>query len=190
MISLGRLKASKSGLRGSCGATAGAVRCVHESVGRLLVNQKHRPHTKRWTRYERLYQFTTIDDCTPIRILKVYDACNQRTAMQFTDEAFRGLPFRVHVMQTDNGAEFQSQFHYHLEALDIRHVYIRPRTPHLNGRSNDHIGSTTRSFINCWTRTAWRMTSTCSTSSCASGRTTTITTVRTGRSMAKPRTNG
>jgi transposase InsO family protein len=40
----------------------------------------------------------------------------------------------VHVVQTDNGAKFQSQFHWHLETLDIRHVNIRPRTPHLNGK--------------------------------------------------------
>ena len=33
-----------------------------------------------------------------------------------------------------NGAEFQSHFHWHLESLDIPHVYIRPRTPHLNGK--------------------------------------------------------
>src|SRR4029077_5482468 len=26
------------------------------------------------------------------------------------------------------------RFHWHLEARDIRHVYIRPRTPHLNGK--------------------------------------------------------
>jgi transposase InsO family protein len=32
------------------------------------------------------------------------------------------------------GAEFQSEFHWHLETQDIRHVYIRPRTPHLNGK--------------------------------------------------------
>jgi transposase InsO family protein len=38
------------------------------------------------------------------------------------------------VVQTDNGAEFQSEFHWHLERLDIRHVYIRPRTPRLNGK--------------------------------------------------------
>jgi hypothetical protein len=29
---------------------------------------------------KRLYKFTAFDDCTRIRILKVYDACNQRTA--------------------------------------------------------------------------------------------------------------
>ena len=31
-------------------------------------------------------------------------------------------------------AEFQSRFPWHIEGLDIRHVYIRPRTPHLNGK--------------------------------------------------------
>ena len=82
----------------------------------------------------RLFQFTAIDDCTRIRVLKIYDACNQRTARLFIDEVLRRLPFRVHVVQTDNGAEFQSEFHWHLERLDIRHVYIRPRTPRLNGK--------------------------------------------------------
>ena len=124
---------------------------------RLPANLKHRPHARRWQRYEkplpghrlqidvkfleripgtrkRLYQFTAIDDCTRIRVLKVYDACNQGTAVRFLDEALRRLPFRVQVVQTDNGAEFQSQFHWHVEALDIRHVYIRPRAPHLNGK--------------------------------------------------------
>ena len=135
---------------------------VHRILGkhgmsRLPANQKHRPHAKRWKRYEKpqpghrlqmdvkfleripgtrkhLYQFTAIDDCTRIRVLKVYDACNQTTAIRFIDDVLRRLPFRVHVLQTDNGAEFQSRFHWHVEALDIRHVYIRPRTPHLNGK--------------------------------------------------------
>ena len=139
-----------------------AVSSVHRILGkhgmsRLPANQKYRPHRTRWTRYEkpqpghrlqldvkfleripgtqkRLYQFTAIDDCTRIRVLKVYDACNQRTAIRFIDEVMRRLPFRVHVIQSDNGAEFQSQFHWHVESLDIRHVYIRPRSPHLNGK--------------------------------------------------------
>jgi len=46
----------------------------------------------------------------------------------------RRPPFRVLVVQTDNGAEFQSKFRWHLEDLDVRHVYIRPRTPRLNGK--------------------------------------------------------
>jgi transposase InsO family protein len=130
---------------------------VRHGMNRLPANQKHRRHGQRWQRYEkpqpghrlqmdvkfleripgtrkRLYQFTAIDDCTRIRVLKVYDACNQATAIRFVDEVLRRLPFRVQVVQTDNGAEFQSHFHWHLERLDIRHAYIRPRTPHLNGK--------------------------------------------------------
>jgi transposase InsO family protein len=126
-------------------------------MNRLPANQKYRRHAHRWTRYEkaqpghrlqvdvkfleripgtrrRFYQFTAIDDCTRIRVLKVFDTCNQRTAIDFIDDVLRRLPFRVHVIQTDNGAEFQSHFHWHLEERDIRHVYIRPRTPHLNGK--------------------------------------------------------
>jgi len=126
-------------------------------LNRLPVNQKHRPHKRRWHRYEkprpghrlqvdvkflerlpgtgrRFYQFTAIDDCTRIRVLKVFDACNQRTAIRFLDDVRRRLPFRILVVQTDNGAEFQTQFNAHLQQLDIRHVYIRPRTPHLNGK--------------------------------------------------------
>ncbi len=67
--------------------------------------------------------------------MKVYDACNQRTAIAFIHDVLRRLPFRVQVIQTDRGAEFQSHFHWHLEDRDIRHVYIRPRTPHLNGKA-------------------------------------------------------
>jgi len=126
-------------------------------MSRLPANQKHRPYGKRWKRYEkvtpghrlqvdvkfleripgtrrRLFQFTAIGDCTRIRVLKIFDACNQRAAIQFIDEVLRRLPFRVHVVQTDNGAEFQSQFHWHLESRDVRHCYIRPRTPRLNGK--------------------------------------------------------
>ena len=130
---------------------------IRHDMNRLPANQKHRAHARRWRRYEkpqpghrlqidvkfleripgtrkRFYQFTAIDDCTRLRVLKVYDACNQGTAIRFLDEVLRRLPFRVRVVQTDNGAEFQSHFHWRLEALDIRHAYIRPRTPHLNGK--------------------------------------------------------
>ena len=33
-----------------------------------------------------------------------------------------------------NMHEFQSGFHRHVEDLGIRHVYIKPRTPRLNGK--------------------------------------------------------
>ena len=56
------------------------------------------------------HQFTAIDDCTRVRVLRVYDHLNQKTAIQFIDYVFEKLPFRVEVIQTDNGADFQSAF--------------------------------------------------------------------------------
>ena len=44
------------------------------------------------------------------------------------------LPFKVDVIQTDNGAESQAQFHYHVLDAGIGHVYIKPATPRLNGK--------------------------------------------------------
>jgi len=80
------------------------------------------------------YQFTAIDDCTRLRVLRVYDHLNQKTAIQFIDYVFEKLPFRVEVIQTDNGAEFQSAFHWHVLDRGVQHVYIKPATPRLNGK--------------------------------------------------------
>ena len=38
------------------------------------------------------------------------------------------------VIQTDNGAEFQSAFHWHALDKGIAHTHIKPRTPRLNGK--------------------------------------------------------
>lgn len=126
-------------------------------MNRLPSSQRHKSHEKRWKRYEKpqpghrvqmdvkfitpigaagrkFYQFTAIDDCTRLRVLKVYPRCNQKTAIQFLDYLLARLPFRVEVIQTDNGGEFGSQFHYHVLDRGIRHVYIKPATPRLNGK--------------------------------------------------------
>ena len=63
--------------------------------------------------------------------------------IRFIDDVLRRLPFRVLIVQTDYyGAEFQSRFHCHLDALDVRHVHIRPRPPHLNGKVEPLDGQT------------------------------------------------
>jgi transposase InsO family protein len=123
----------------------------------LPASQRHKRYDKRWKRYEKPlpghrvqidvkfiapvagsrrkhYQFTAIDDCTRLRVLRIYPQLNQKTAIQFADYVLERLPFRVEVVQTDNGAEFQSQFHYHLLDKGVSHEYIKPRTPRLNGK--------------------------------------------------------
>ena len=87
-------------------------------------------------RKSRYYQFTAIDDCTRLRVLRIYDKNNQATAIQFLDYVCQKLPFRVDTIQTDNGSEFASQFHWHVLDRGIRHAYIKPATPRLNGRGS------------------------------------------------------
>jgi transposase InsO family protein len=126
-------------------------------MNRLPSSQRYKTHKERWKRYERQqpghriqvdvkfiapfkgsrrkhYQVTAIDDCTRIRVLRIYDRLNQATAIQFLDYLLEKLPFKVEVVQTDNGAEFQSSFHWHVLDRGINHVYIKPRTPRLNGK--------------------------------------------------------
>lgn len=86
------------------------------------------------TQEKKYYQYTAIDDCSRIRILRIYDRINQETSIQFTDYALSQLPFKINCVQTDNGVEFSNQYHWHLYDLGIRHIYIKPRTPRLNGK--------------------------------------------------------
>jgi transposase InsO family protein len=126
-------------------------------LNRLPASQRYKRHKERWKRYEkpqpghrvqidvkfiepikgarrRHYQFTAIDDCTRLRALKIYDRCNQKTAIQFVDYVAEKFPFRIEAIQTDNGAEFQAAFHWHVLDRGIDHVYIKPATPRLNGK--------------------------------------------------------
>jgi transposase InsO family protein len=126
-------------------------------MNRLPASQRYRRHVDRWKRYEKPqpghrvqvdvkfiaplkgtrrkhYQFTAIDDCTRIRVLRIYDRLDQTAAIRFVDYVLEKLPFAVEVIQTDNGAEFGSRFHYHVLDKGIGHVYIKPTTPRLNGK--------------------------------------------------------
>ena len=80
------------------------------------------------------YQFTAIDDATRIRALKIYQRHNQTSAIDFIDYVIEKFPFRIHTVRTDRGHEFQARFHWHVEDKGIRHVYIKPKSPQLNGK--------------------------------------------------------
>jgi transposase InsO family protein len=130
-------------------------------LNRLPASQRYKRHDRRWKRYEKPlpghrvqldvkfiqplpaiqagarrkhYQFTAIDDCTRLRVLRIYPRLNQKSAIQFVDYVLERLPFRVEVIQTDNGVEFGSSFHWHVLDKGIGHDYIKPRTPRLNGK--------------------------------------------------------
>jgi transposase InsO family protein len=126
-------------------------------LNRLPQNQRFKPHKQRWRRYEKplpghciqidakflepiagrrqsYWQFTAIDDCTRLRVLKIYEKNNQKNARDFVDTVLSRFPFQVSAIQTDNGPEFSVQFRWHVQDKGIRHIYIKPRTPRLNGK--------------------------------------------------------
>jgi transposase InsO family protein len=84
--------------------------------------------------YVRRFQYTAIDDATRIRALRIYARHNQASAIDFIDYVVEKFPFRVHTIRTDRGHEFQAQFHWHVEDKGMQHVYIKPRSPQLNGK--------------------------------------------------------
>ena len=75
-----------------------------------------------------------IDDATRIRALKIYDSHNQNSSIDFIDYVIDKFPFRINTIQTDNGHEFQSKFHWHIQDLGMRHRFIKAGTPQLNGK--------------------------------------------------------
>ncbi len=127
-------------------------------MNRLLRSRRYKPHAKPWKRYEkpqpghqvqidlkfiapiagvttkRYYQFTAIDDCTRLRILKVFERNNSRSAIEFVDFVCERLPFQVEQIPIDNGAEFQKDLHWHVIDKGIGHVHIKPRTPRPKGK--------------------------------------------------------
>ena len=82
----------------------------------------------------RRFQYTAIDDATRIRALKIYQCHTQKNAIDFIKYVVDKFPFRIHTIRTDRGHEFQALFHWYVEDQGMQHVYIKPRSPQLNGK--------------------------------------------------------
>jgi transposase InsO family protein len=80
------------------------------------------------------FQYTAIDDCTRLRVLRLYRRQNQRSSLAFLHELQDELPFPIRKIQVDNGTEFSLLFALTCQELGIRVRYIRPRRPQQNGK--------------------------------------------------------
>jgi len=80
------------------------------------------------------FQYTAIDDCTRIRALKIYEKHTQASSIDFVNHVVSKFPFRIKMIRTDNGHEFQTKFHWHIKDLGMEHAYIKLGTPRLNGK--------------------------------------------------------
>jgi transposase len=83
---------------------------------------------------ERIFQYTALDDCTRLRVLRLYPRQNQHSSLHFFRELRAALPFAIRKLQCDNGSEFPLAFKLAVEAAGIRHKYIKPRRPQQNGK--------------------------------------------------------
>ncbi len=96
------------------------------NLNRLPASQRYKRHTERWKRYEKQqpghavqidvkfiepikgvrkkhYQYTAIDDCTRLRVLRIYERLDQKTAIRFVDYVLEQLPFKVMKIQMPDG---------------------------------------------------------------------------------------
>jgi len=83
---------------------------------------------------KKYYQFTAVDDCTRLRVLRIYDHNNVKNANDFIDKVKTALPFAIKQIQTDNGSEFSEVFSWHLEDLGIDHRKTKICSPEENGK--------------------------------------------------------
>jgi hypothetical protein len=82
----------------------------------------------------RLYQFTAIDDCNAHPRAQDLRCLQPKVSYQLRG---RGHPTPSLQSARDTDGQWRRvpvKLHWHLEERDIRHVYIRPRTPSLNGK--------------------------------------------------------
>lgn len=81
------------------------------------------------------YQFTAVDDCTRLRVLRLYPNKKAESTLDFLGHILDTFQFPVHRIQTDWGTEFfNATFQEELMQHFIKFRPIKPRSPHLNGK--------------------------------------------------------
>lgn len=73
------------------------------------------------------YQYTFVDCATRYPVAYVTKAISMERSIELFQEALTEFPFKVEMIQTDNGPEFQSEFVRYCHKLGVAHRYIRIR---------------------------------------------------------------
>lgn len=82
---------------------------------------------------DRLYVYTLIDVCSRWSYAYPLERISTRASWQFVQAAMDALPFPLHMLQSDHGAEFSKHFSKQLLAHDIQHRHTHVRSPTENG---------------------------------------------------------
>jgi transposase len=194
-------------------STSGVWRILKRlGMNRLPASQRYQRRALRWKRYEKqrpghqlqvdvkfieplgqtgrrkkYYQFTAIDDCTRLRVLRAYPRCDQKTAIQFIDHVLSKLPFAVERVQTD----IPNSAHRSTGTCSTKASTTSASNPARHGSTakwRDPTASTPKSSTDS-SKAKSSTTPTSSPTSCKSGRTTTTTTALTALLTAKHHTS-
>ena len=96
---------------------------------------------------EKYYQYTAIDEYTRLRYTYFCKEHNTYESTIFLNRLIHYFPFKIELIQTDNGFEFTNRLNWNalirnkttmfenrLKELGIEHSLIRPHTPTQNGK--------------------------------------------------------
>lgn len=82
-----------------------------------------------------LYQYTSIDDCTRYRVLRLYNRRTAANTLDFLDCVIEEMPFPIQRVQTDRGLEFFAEkVQKKMMEYGIKFRPNKPGSPHLNGK--------------------------------------------------------
>ena len=71
------------------------------------------------------YQYTAIDDCTRWRFAKIYHELSVNNTASFFKQLLKSAPFKIKVIQTDNGSEFTYKF------ISLARAFLKPPREHI-----------------------------------------------------------
>lgn len=79
------------------------------------------------------YFISIIDIFTKFAHVKKVPSLSSKQAMLAFQEFESRYDLEIHTVQSDNGSEFLKYFHQYLEDKEIKHQFIYPRCPRING---------------------------------------------------------
>lgn len=82
---------------------------------------------------ERYLFMCVIDIFTKFAYVSLVNSISSQEARRVFIEFMKLNPTKVRTVQTDNGSEFLNVFHEYLESISVRHQFIYPRHPKING---------------------------------------------------------
>ena len=98
--------------------------------------------------YQRHNFICCIDIFTKFAFVRKVSTLSSLQAQITLKEFQKRYGLNIHTVQTDNGSEFLGNFHKYLDQDQIKHVFIYPRSPRLNGVVERFNRTIQEEFIN------------------------------------------